>query len=544
MMENKEKGYFALVLHAHLPFIRHPEYEDFLEEDWFFEAMCETYLPLLDVYERLTVEGVDFRITMSLTPPLCAMMTDELLIKRFRRYLYQRIELAEKEIVRTRDTKFSEAAKMYDRKCKRLRELFDNYYHGNILEGFKKFQDMGKLEIITCCATHGFLPLEIKKEAVCAQIKIAVDDYKRHFDRSPRGIWLAECAYNPGDDELLKANGLRYFFLETHGIIYGSPRPRYGVYAPVYCPSGVAAFGRDMESAHQVWSADIGYPGDNRYREFYRDLGYDLDYDYIKPYLHSDGVRRNIGFKYHKITGKVALNEKEPYYPKEAREVAAMHAGNFLFNRERQIEHLNGFLGKKPILVSMFDAELFGHWWYEGTDFIEYFFKKVHYDQDSVKLITPSEYLSLHPDNQIVQPSMSSWGDKGYNEVWLNESNDWMYRHLHKAADRMVDMANRFPDADGILKRALNQCSRELVLAMSSDWAFLMTVGTAKSYSTKRFITHTHRFMSLYEQIMGNRIEENFLNEIESKDNIFPHIDYRVYLTKTLEEVYKSAAKV
>ncbi|MCK4936690.1 MAG: DUF1957 domain-containing protein, partial [Elusimicrobiales bacterium] len=392
-------------------------------------------------------------------------------------------------------------------------------------------------------ATHGFLPLEIRKEAVNAQIKIAIDDYKKHFDRAPRGIWLAECAYNPGDDELLKAHGIRYFFLETHGIIYGNPRPRYGVYAPVYCPSGVAAFGRDMESAHQVWSADIGYPGDNRYREFYRDLGYDLDYDYIKPYLHSDGVRRNVGLKYHKITGKVALDEKAPYNPQEARDVAAMHAGNFLFNRERQIEHLNGFLNKKPILVSMFDAELFGHWWYEGPDFIEFLFKKMHYDQDTVKLTTPSEYLTLHPDNQVVQPSMSSWGDKGYNEVWLNESNDWMYRHLHKAAERMVDMANLFPNASGILKRALNQCSRELVLAMSSDWAFLMTVGTAKSYSTKRFVNHINRFIGLYEQIMGNRIEEDFLNNIESKDNIFPDIDYRAYLTKTLEDVYKSVVQ-
>ncbi len=541
-MTNNEKGYFALVLHAHLPFIRHPEHEDFLEEDWFFEAMCETYLPLLDIYERLTSENIDFRVTMSLTPPLCAMMSDDLLIERFRKYLYQRIELAEKEIDRTRNTEFFEAVCMYEKKFKRLRELFDDYYHGKILEGFKKFQDMGKLEIITCCATHGFLPLEIKKEAVYAQIKTAVDDYKKHFDRAPRGIWLAECAYNPGDEVFLKANGIRYFFLETHGIIYGNPRPRYGVYAPVYCTSGVAAFGRDMESAQQVWSAEMGYPGDHRYREFYRDVGYDLEYDYIKPYLHSDGVRRNVSLKYHQITGKVALNQKAPYYPKEARDVAAMHAGNFLYNRERQIEHLNGFLGKKPIIVSMYDAELFGHWWYEGPDFIEFFFKKVHFDQDTVKLITPSEYLSAHPDNQMVQPSMSSWGDKGYNEVWLNGDNDWMYRHLHKVVDRMVEMSNRFPDAGGILKRALNQCARELVLGMSSDWAFLMTVGTAKSYSTKRFINHVHRFMGLYDQIMGNKIDENYLKDIELKDNIFPDIDYRDYSSKTLEDMLKTVA--
>ena len=528
-MSNPEQGYLALVLHAHLPFIRHPEYEDFLEEDWFYQAMSETYLPLLDIYERLVQEGVDFRITMSLTPPLCAMMSDDLLRQRFGRYLQNRIELAEKELFRTRATPFHETAKMYERKFKRMRQLYEEYYGCNVLEGFKKFQNMGKLEIITCGATHGFLPLQIHKQAVRAQIRIAAEDYQRHFGRYPKGIWLAECAYNPGDDAELKAAGLRYFFLETHGILHGTPRPRYGVYAPVYCPSGVAAFGRDMESAHQVWSAELGYPGDYRYREFYRDVGYDLDYDYVRPHIHQDGVRRNVGIKYYKITGRVSLSEKQPYHPYEARETAAAHAGNFMFNRERQIEYLHGFLRKKPLIVSMYDAELFGHWWYEGPDFLEYLFRKIHYDQKMIRLVTPGEYLAQHPDNQVIQPSMSSWGDKGYNEVWLNGMNDWIYRHIHKAAERMVEMADRFPHPKGSLKRALNQAARELLLAQSSDWAFLMTVGTAGSYATKRTQEHIQRFTALYEQIQSGTIYEDFLKDLEWKDNIFPEIDYKAY---------------
>lgn len=540
MKIGNEKGYLSLVLHAHLPFIRHPEYEDFLEEDWFYEAMIETYLPLLDMYERLTQDGVDFRITMSLTPPLCNMMADDLLKSRFRDYLGKRIELMEKEMLRTQYTPYAEVAQMYESKFKRLADLYDNTYHGNILEGFKKFQDMGKLEIITCCATHGFLPLQVHKESVNAQVRIAVEDYSRRFGRAPRGMWLAECAYNPGDEIYLKDAGIRYFFLETHGILYGNPRPRYGVYAPVYCPSGVAAFSRDMESAHQVWSAEMGYPGDYRYREFYRDLGYDLEYEYIKPYLHSDGVRRNIAVKYNRITGKVGLAQKEPYRPAEASEVAASHAGNFLFNRVKQIEHLNGFLGKKPLVVSMYDAELYGHWWYEGPTFLEYLFRKMHYDQDTIRPITPSEYLAENPDNQIVQPTMSSWGDKGYMEVWLNGGNDWIYRHLHKAAQRMIEMTVRFPDSDGVLRRALNQCARELVLAQSSDWAFLMTMGTAMQYSTKRTKEHVQRFMALYDQVMGNRINEEYLRDLEGRDNIFPHIDYRVYHPSHAERIQKT----
>ncbi|HOX22335.1 MAG TPA: DUF1957 domain-containing protein [Elusimicrobiales bacterium] len=537
MKIGKEKGYLALVLHAHLPFIRHPEYEDFLEEDWFFEAMVETYIPLLDMYERLTQEGVDFRITMSLTPPLCAMMSDDLLRERFRRYLNQRVELTEKEVLRTQYSPYSDVAQMYERKFKRIRQLFEEYYHGNVLEGFKKFQDMGKLEVITCCATHGFLPLQLQKESVNAQVRIAAEDYARKFGRQPRGIWLAECAYNPGDDIFLKAAGIRYFFLETHGILYGSPRPRYGVYAPVYCPTGVAAFARDMESAHQVWSAEMGYPGDYRYREFYRDLGYDLDYEYIRPYLHSDGVRRNIAVKYHRITGKVPLSAKQPYNPQEAREVAASHAGNFMFNRERQIEYLHEFLKKKPLITSMYDAELYGHWWYEGPDFLEFLFKKLHYDQDTIRPITPSEYLAENPDNQVIQPSMSSWGDKGYNEVWLNGGNDWIYRHLIKAAQRMVKLADRFPNADGVLQRALNQCGRELLLAQSSDWAFLMTMGTAMQYSTKRTKEHLQRFLALYDQISSNGINEDYLRGLEWRDNIFPQMDYRIYCSHHAREI-------
>ena len=536
----EEKGYLALVLHAHLPFIKHPEYPDFLEEDWFYEAMVETYLPLLNVFENLTNEGTDFRLTMSLTPPLCNMMSDPLLIERFRHYLNQRVELSGKEIERTRGTEFEAVAKMYYDKFRRYQDLFENRYHCHILEGFKKFQDMGKLEIITCCATHGYLPLIVHKESVNAQIKIAVNDYRSRFGRSPRGIWLAECAYNPGDDKFLRDEGIRFFFTESHGVLHGTPRPKYGIYAPVYCPqTGVAAFARDMESAQQVWSAESGYPGDPRYREFYRDLGYDLDYDYIKPYLHSDGVRRNIGMKYYKITGKVPLNQKQPYNPHEAREVAAVHAGNFMFNRQKQIEYLSTLLDRKPLVVSMYDAELYGHWWYEGIDFLEYLFKKIYYDQSDIKLITPSEYLEKYPVNQTVQPSMSSWGDKGYHDVWLNSGNDWIYRHLIKAAERMMEMANQFPHADGLLRRALNQLARELLLMQSSDWAFLMTTGTAKEYSTKRTKDHIKRFNELYEQIKGNRINEAYVYDLEQKDSIFQQIDYNVYSSAAKDAVLK-----
>ncbi len=531
-----EKGYLALVLHAHLPYVRHPEYASFLEEDWFFEAITETYIPLLNMMDRLVNDGVDFRLTMSITPPLAGMFADSVLQNKYIHHIEQLIELSDKEIERTKYLpQFHETAKMYKGVFMNSRYVFAEKYQKNLVNGFKYFQDLGKLEVITCTATHGFLPLmEHNREAVHAQVKVAAEDYKRHFGRGPRGIWLAECGYNPGDDEELKKAGINFFFVDTHGILHGNPRPKYGVFAPVYTKSGVAAFGRDMESSKSVWSAEEGYPGDQRYRDFYRDIGFDLDMEYIKDYIHPDGIRKHTGIKYYKITGKT--DNKAPYNHFEADAAAAEHASNFLFNREKQVEYLYDVMGgKKPIIISPYDAELYGHWWFEGPKFLENLIRKAYYDQDTVRLVNPFEYLQDNPTNQVVTPSMSSWGNKGYNEVWLEGSNDWVYPHLHKLADRMVELANKFTYADGVLRRALNQAAREVLLAQSSDWAFIMKTGTMVEYANRRTKSHVTRFNNLYDMILGNGIDTGYLGDLEFKDNIFPNIDYTVYQTEDLK---------
>jgi 1,4-alpha-glucan branching enzyme len=524
-----EKGYLCIVLHSHLPYVRHPEYEDFLEEDWLYEAITETYIPLINVYNGLVRDGVDFRITMSITPSLCSMLADPVLQDRYVKHLDTLIELANKEVERTRwEPAFNRLALMYQSQFIETRRTFVERYHKNILSAFKEFQDMGKLEIITCNATHGFFPLmEVCPKSVRAQVQVGANSYERFFGRRPRGTWLAECGYFPGADAFLKEAGIRYFFTDTHGILHASPRPKYGVYAPIYCRSGVGAFARDFESSKQVWSAIEGYPGDFNYREFYRDIGFDLDFDYIRPYIHKDGIRINTGIKYYRITGRT--DHKEPYNPDWARERAASHAGNFMFNREKQVEFLFDVMKKKPIIVAPYDAELYGHWWYEGPMFLDFLFRKLHYDQKTVKPITPSEYLEKNPRNQVSTPTMSSWGYKGYCEHWLDGSNDWIYRHLHKASERMSELANSYPNASGLLRRALNQALRELLLAQSSDWAFIMKTGTVVQYAVKRTKDHILRFTRIYDDIKANRVDEGWLSDIEYKDNVFPEIDYRVH---------------
>jgi len=525
------KGYLSMVLHAHLPYVRHPEHSDMMEERWLFEAMTETYIPLIDIYDGMIRDGVDFRITMSLTPPLIGMLTDGLLQERYEKHLSSLLELASKEVDRTRwMPEFHDTALMYHEKLSKARSIFCDQYGRNLVTAFRKFQDLGNLEVITCCATHGYLPLmEIYRPAVRAQIEMAVIDYERHFGRKPRGIWLAECAFNPGDDKILADYGIRFFFTDAHGILHAHPRPRYGVFAPLFCPSGVAAFGRDLESSKQVWSAEEGYPGDLDYREFYRDVGYDLDLDYIKAYIHESGIRLNTGIKYYRITARKG-DHKEPYNRHNALAKAATHAGHFMWCREKQVEYLSHLMGDRtPIVVSPYDAELFGHWWYEGPDFINFLLRKVACDSQTLQAITPSEYLAQNPKNQAAMPSMSSWGYKGYHEVWLEGSNDWIYRHLHKAAERMIELADRFQDSSGLKLRALNQAARELMLMQSSDWAFIMKTGTTVPYAVKRTKDHCVRFTRLYNDLLADCIDDGWLKEVEWRDNLFPEIDYRIY---------------
>ncbi|MFC1548956.1 glycoside hydrolase family 57 protein [Candidatus Omnitrophota bacterium] len=523
------KGYLALVLHAHLPFIRHPEHESFLEENWLFEAITDTYIPLINVFERLVNDGVDFRVTVSLSPTLICMLRDELLTSRYLGYLDKMIKLADMEVERTRgDEGINKLAVMYSERLRNARYVFSEKYGNDITAAFKRFQDLGKVEVITCCATHGYLPLmDLHKPAIKAQVKVAVDVYREVFGMTPKGMWLPECAYQPGHDEILEEYGIKYFFVETHGIVFGTPRPKYGIYNPCLCRSGVAVFGRDMESSKAVWSAKEGYPGDHNYREYYRDIGFDLDYDYVKPFINGCGTRVNVGIKYHKITGET--DHKEIYNRDAAMETAASHASNFMFNREKQVEHLSGIMDRKPIIVSPYDAELFGHWWFEGPEWLEFLLRKMQHDQDTVKTITPSEYLKLYDRYQVITPSMSSWGWKGYNEVWLDGSNDWIYKHLNKMTELMTKAVEDYKEPTELEERVLKQMARELLLAQASDWAFIMKTGTFSDYAVRRTRNHVGRFLALHDQLRNGNIDTGLLADIEMKDTAFGNIDYSVY---------------
>ncbi len=530
-MSGNSHGYLAMVLHAHLPFVRHPEHEQFLEEDWLYEAITETYLPLLRMFERLVEEGVRFRLTITLTPSLVSMLQDPLLQARYLRHIDKLIELAGKEVQRTRWLPgINDTARMYLDLFERSRYEFEEKYGCDLPSAFRAFEEEGVLEIITCGATHGFFPLmDCNKQAIRAQLAVACSFHESVFGSRPRGIWLPECGYYPGHDALLAEQGLRYFFLDAHGVLTAEPRPSFGVYAPVVTGAGVAAFGRDLESSRSVWSAREGYPGDYDYREFYRDIGFELDFDYIKPYIHPMGIRINTGIKYYRITGPTEL--KEPYVVEKARRKASLHARDFVENRYRQVKELAAWMPRPPLVVSPYDAELFGHWWFEGPWFLEDVLRLVHEEfAGRLELVTCSDYLERHPRCQRVEMGMSSWGERGYGQVWLNSTNDWIYRHLHRIADLMTDAAARWRDTnDRFERRLLDQMAREVLLAQSSDWAFIMNSGTMVEYAVRRTKDHVNRFLKLHEMLTRGIRDENTLSAIEARDNIFPDIDFRVY---------------
>jgi 1,4-alpha-glucan branching enzyme len=525
-------GYWCPVLHAHLPYVRHPEYPEFLEEDWLFEAITETYVPLILVLDGLLSDGVDYRLTMTLSPPVLSMLQDPLLVSRYHRYIDRLVELSRREIERTarEDARFHDTARFYHHEFSRIRECFRGTYGSDLVRAFRKHRDAGKLEIITCGATHGFLPLmDTIPQAVRAQVQVAVQHYRKVLGGDPAGFWLPECAYLPGQEAFLAEAGLRFSFIESHGVTDAHPRPSHGTFAPILSPGGVAFFGRDTESSRQVWSSESGYPGDYDYREFYKDVGWELPLDYLADFMPADGMRKNVGIKYHRITGRVGLGDKQPYVRAWALEKAATHAGDFLARRMQQVREAAAGMREPPLVMSPYDAELYGHWWFEGPDFLNYLFRKMHHDQDVVKAIAPSEYLTLHPELEVAQPPMCTWGARGYAEVWLNPGNDWIYPHLEMAAERMVELARRYLDPNALERRALNQAARELLLAQASDWAFIMKTNTMVEYAIKRTRDHIARFDYLYRSLSGGFLEEPIVREFEERDNIFPELDFQVY---------------
>lgn len=526
------KGYLLFVLHAHLPYVRHPEYDRFLEECWFFEAMTETYIPLIKFFDQLRGEGTPFKLTLSISPPLANMMEDPLLRQRCARHLDQMLRLAEKECERTKhwsDVNF--LSQMYRRLFEEARQCFVERCGTRVLSALIEHAEAGNLELITCAGSHGYLPvLNSEPSAVRAQVFTAVQEHERIFGRKPKGMWVPECAFYPGLDQVLADAGIRYFFVDSHGIEHAEPRPLFGVHAPLHCPAGVAAFGRHPATSKLVWSDRIGYPADYNYREYYRDIGYELDHDYLEPFQYAKGIRHPTGIKYHRITGKGP--HKALYNPDWGRESAEKHARDFVTRCKDLAARAGGRMPFPAVLVSPYDAELFGHWWFEGPQWMYHTIREIaHHGGHDLELATPGQYLEQFPIQQKAMPAASSWGRNGYAEHWVNPKTDWMWRPLHEAAARMRQTVQRNTNwPQGSLEdRVLRQAGRELMLAQASDWPFIITNGTTEQYAKRRYFDHLNRFHDLLNCLDHRQIDRRKLEALEYMDAIFPELDYQLF---------------
>jgi 1,4-alpha-glucan branching enzyme len=521
----RRAGSLALILHAHLPFVRHPEHKSFLEEQWFFEAITESYVPLLRMLQGLLSEGARIKLAMSITPTLCSMLQDDLLSQRYLEHLDRQIRLAENECQRNRrDAAVLPLSQFYHELFSETRRAFVDEWNCDLLAVFRQLRETGAIEIMAGAATHGVLP--ILQQTSCsadAQIAIGCDYYREIFGAEPAGFWLPECAYAPGIEQLLQKQNIRWFVLDAHALEHARPPARRGTFAPCYTPAGPAAFGRDVRASRQVWSAEAGYPGHAAYRDFYRDIGFDLPAKELHPFT---GTAPNFtGIKYHRVTAR--HQSKKLYDRAAAEETAREHASHFVEQRIADMEALYAD-DWNPVVTVPFDAELFGHWWFEGPIFLEHVLRTIADEEEKIAMTTPAEFLARNPTQQVVQPSASSWGDKGFLDVWLDEKCGWIYPHLQAAARRMTALAKKYEGkASPEIERMLQQLGRELLLSQASDWPFLIRNETAKDYAGRRLTDHLRRFDGLAAALEKGKTDPKLLGQCEKRDNLFPSLNWR-----------------
>ena len=555
-------GYpFALVLHTHLPMVvNHGRWPH--GSDWLNEATFECYLPLLEVAHRLVGDGISPKWTLNLSP----VLTEQLASPEFQKELafyYENVRRAcaegRQEFKKAGAPEYLGLCDFWDEHYERMWELHRRI-GGDIPGTFAELQRGGHVEIITCAATHGYLPLLSRDESIHIQLRTAVETHKRHFGVAPRGIWLPECAYRPryewtpptgrergahrrmrpGIEELLAAHGLEYFVADSHLVAAGEPVFLYRDYIPMrretvepspaipvnearspYAPYRVAsrggngsaiAFIRDPKTTLQVWSRERGYPGEYAYLEFHK--------------KHFPG-----GLRFWRITdNKGDFGTKIPYDPKLAGEKAGLQAAHFAGLVRETAEAATKADGRPALICSPYDSELFGHWWFEGPTWLEHVARDMA--RASVTPVTLGEALSAVPPRATLSLPEGSWGEGGDHRVWLNRDTEWTWDRVYSAEAEWVEQLKASIDGNPDLARVLAQATRELLLLQASDWQFLITTGAARDYAERRVAEHYANFKRLSEIAASLRGGEplsvdaaNTLRRLEREDFVFPGLD-------------------
>lgn len=526
----------SLILNAHVPWVRHPEVPQCLEEDWLHSAVLETHLPLLEMLFRLREENVPFHLTLNLSPTLLAMLQDRVLKRRTLAYLDRTLRLCREEAERGDVTGFGHLAKMYEDRFYRLRSLFVERWQGDLVVAYTDLRDSGHLEITASAATHGLLPLLMRvPETVQAQVRAGVRQYVQCFKRMPRGFWLPECAYAPALSKLLRQEGIAWTLVEEHGLTTAPHADAHFPFTPGETAEGLVVFGRDQASSSEVWSADEGYPGDRRYRDFMRDIGLEAPEEFLQDYLGGSSQRQFTGLKYYR--SELDEQGSKPYDPDLASQALEEHSVRFISSRGAQLAALEAEGIENPLVVCAFDADLFGHWWYEGTEFLERVFRKKA-DRGDFSWVNPTDYLSANEgrDWQAAAPVSSSWGEGGYFATWTSDENNWVQNEILQRAERLTRFVQIYegnrkeiPKAvSAHRQRCIQLMTRELLLAQSSDWSFLMRNEPSRGYAESRARKHLDNFDRVWD-VTTKPDDVGILDEIEPENPIFPDLPWNMF---------------
>ncbi|MGE5893157.1 MAG: glycoside hydrolase family 57 protein [bacterium] len=518
-------GFLNIVLHAHLPYIEHPRDPYHIEQRWLYEAVTESYIPLIDTFTRLCENGIPFHVTLSLSPPLCAMLTNRHLQERCEEYIRNQISLAAFECTRTQgNPSLYPLSKRYLEDYTRILHSY-LAYGSDLIRALQRLKAKGVLSLMTSSATHAYLPLlEDYPAAVHAQIRGGLELFRRTTGEVSEGFWLPECGYSADIEAAMKKNGVPFTVIDSHGVIFGRPFPSSGVYQPLIGPSGILLFGRDSATSELIWSAESGYPADPDYRDFYADVASDLPDAAVREFLHPGGIRVPSGIKYRKITGK---GEKDWYDPVKASLKVGIHAEHFIRRVSGLIDKVSALMSIKPVITVAFDAELFGHWWHEGCFWLEHTLSGFARNKD-ITFISGGAFHDGKTGFEHITPEQSSWGYRGYHETWINPRNDWMIGPMQGATELALGLARRHrATTDRATVRALNRMTRELFLLQSSDWSFMIDRGISESYARERFLNHADRLTRIARMITEGKKEDIDPAERDRAEGTFLETDFR-----------------
>jgi len=457
------------------------------------------------------------------------MLNDEQLQKKYLHYIDKQIEFGRQELERTSGNNglFKLAQNYYNQIVDR-RIAYTERYEKNLLKAIDFYRRKGKVEILAGCATHAFMPfIGHNPESVQAQMEIPVSVYQRNFGGVPQGFWLPSLGWHPELESYLRSYNYTYTVLDSHGLLFANPAPAKGCFYPSKTPNGTIILARDLYAFREIKKI----ASDEIYRDNDRDAGYELPPELINPFLSAEGERNRTGYKY--WSRQTGIQTENIYNPQAALDKAAAHARIFLENTLARLTEASKHMDETPLSVIAHNASVFGHLWHEGPHFIETLFRMASGYRD-IRFVCPAEYIFKQnlSSIQVVNPEFSSNGANGYAETWLNASNDWIYRHLSRAMERMTELAERFPDDTGLKERALNQAAREILLAQSSDWPALLHRQDSTQYARNQAENSLRNFTTIYEALGSNYLSTEWLTTLERKHNIFPNINYRVFRRK------------